>query len=161
MRTMPAVLVVEDEPAIAELIERGGGSSWLFPARKMQERMVPHIDLNTVGAAMAKNIRPVMLKQGVEEFTVHDLRRTARSHLSALGVLPHIAERCLNHSLGGLVGVYDQHDYMTERRAALKTWASFVLACEAAKPWHQNNVYRFGPLRDATRMTRSPRLVRG
>ena len=73
-------------------------------------------------------------------FTPHDLRSTARSHLAALGVDIIVAERCLNHSLGGLVGVYDQHDYMTERRAALETWASFVLACEAGEPWHQTNV---------------------
>ena len=76
----------------------------------------------------------------VRRFTPHDLRSTARSHLAALGVNVIVAERCLNHSLGGLVGVYDQHDYMTERRAALETWASFVLACEAGEPWQQNNV---------------------
>jgi integrase len=76
----------------------------------------------------------------VRRFTPHDLRSTARSHLAALGVNVIVAERCLNHSLGGLVGVYDQHDYMTERRAALETWASFVLACEAGEPWNQNSV---------------------
>ncbi len=43
--------------------------------------------------------------------------------------------RCLNHSLGGLVAVYDQHDYMTERRAALELWASFLLACESGREW--------------------------
>ena len=37
-----------------------------------------------------------------------------------------VAERCLNHSLGGLIAVYDQHDYMTERRAALSTWSDLV-----------------------------------
>ncbi|MFM9914231.1 MAG: hypothetical protein ACKVOX_00375 [Rhizobacter sp.] len=51
-----------------------------------------------------------------------------------------VAERCLNHSLGGLVGVYDQHDYMTERRTALETWASFVLACQASEPWYDDKV---------------------
>ena len=34
-------------------------------------------------------------------------------HLGALGVDVLIAERCLNHSLGGLVAVYDKHDYLT------------------------------------------------
>lgn len=75
----------------------------------------------------------------VRRFTPHDLRSTARSHLAALGVNIIVAERCLNHSLGGLVGVYDQHDYMTERRAALEKWASFVLACEADEPGQQYN----------------------
>ena len=47
-----------------------------------------------------------------------------------------VAERCLNHSLGGLVAVYDQHDYLTERRAALDTWCSFLQACELGKDWN-------------------------
>ena len=67
--------------------------------------------------------------------TPHDLRSTARSHLAALGVPVVVAERCLNHSLGGLVAVYDQHDYMTERRGALDLWARFILTCEAGKEW--------------------------
>jgi hypothetical protein len=51
-----------------------------------------------------------------------------------------VSERCLNHSLGGLVGVYDQHDYMTERRAALETWASLLEACEQGRPWKNGKV---------------------
>ena len=76
----------------------------------------------------------------VRRFTPHDLRSTARSHLAELGVSVLVAERCLNHTLGGLVAVYDQHDYLAERRAALETWAAFVLACEAGEPWRQGNV---------------------
>lgn len=68
-------------------------------------------------------------------FTPHDLRSTARSHLAALGVSITVVERCLNHSLGCLVAVYDQHDYMTERRAALELWARFILTCVVGKEW--------------------------
>jgi integrase len=71
----------------------------------------------------------------VRRFTPHDLRSTARSHLAALGVNILVAERCLNHSLGGLIAIYDQHDYMTERRAALELWTDFILACEAGRAW--------------------------
>lgn len=69
-------------------------------------------------------------------FTPHDLRSTARSHLGALGVDILVAERCLNHSLGGLVAVYDQHDYLTERRKALELWSAFLTACEFGKEWN-------------------------
>src|SRR5277367_3348297 len=41
----------------------------------------------------------------------------------------------LNHSLGGLIAVYDQHDYLTERRAALDLWTNFILACERGCEW--------------------------
>lgn len=68
-------------------------------------------------------------------FTPHDLRSTARSHLGALGIELLIAERCLNHSIGGLIAVYDQHDYLTERRAALELWTDFIISCESGHEW--------------------------
>lgn len=70
------------------------------------------------------------LRNKCRRFTPHDLRSTARSHLGALGVNLIIAERCLNHSLGGLIAVYDQHDYLSERRTALELWSNFILACD-------------------------------
>lgn len=119
------------------------GSRFVLPARQARRTRnhggadVPS-EQRTLNAAVHRLCDA--LGDKVRRFTPHDLRSTARSHLAALGVNIIVAERCLNHSLGGLVGVYDQHDYMTERRAALETWASFVLACEAGEPWHQNNV---------------------
>ena len=109
---------------LRELERLGGGSSWLLPARKMQSRMIPHIDLNTVGASLAKNIRP-MLKD-VAPFTVHDFRRTARTHLAALGVAPHVGERCLNHAVKGVEGIYMRHDFYEERKEALQKWADLL-----------------------------------
>jgi len=111
---------------LRELVRIGGGSAWLFPARKMQMRMVPHIDLNTVGAALAKHVRPMLKKQGVPEFTVHDFRRTARTHLAALGVTPYVAERCLNHAVKGVEGIYNRHDFFAERKEALQRWADVL-----------------------------------
>jgi len=115
---------------LRNVVGAGGGSAWLFPARKMQERMVPHIDLNTVGAALARHIRPALKKQGIPEFTVHDFRRTARTHLAALEVSPYVAERCLNHVVRGVEGIYNRHDFFDERRAALQKWADLLELCE-------------------------------
>lgn len=113
---------------VRDLVRLGDGSEWLLPARKMQERMVPHIDLNTVGANLNKCVRPLM--PGVQPFTLHDFRRTARTHLEALGVTPHIAERCLNHKVKGVEGIYNRHDYWPERKAALQKWADLLEQCE-------------------------------
>ena len=109
---------------LRELERLGGGSSWLLPARKMQSRMIPHIDLNTVGASLAKNIRPTL--KDVAPFTVHDFRRTARTHLAALGVAPHVGERCLNHAVKGVEGIYMRHDFYEERKEALQKWADLL-----------------------------------
>ena len=64
--------------------------------------------------------------RGVPPVRPHDLRRTARTWLGKLGTLPHVAERCLNHSLGHIEKIYDQGDYLAERRAALEKWDAFV-----------------------------------
>lgn len=116
--------------ALRELMRLAGSSAWLLPARKMQTRMVPHIDLNTVGAAIAKNVRP-LLGADFKAFVVHDFRRTARTHLESLGVAPHVAERCLNHKLKGVVGIYNRHDYFAERTDALQRWADRLEELEA------------------------------
>lgn len=121
----PAALV-----AIRELIRLGESSHWLLPARKMQSRMIPHIDLNTVGAALNKNIRPLLVKQGIEPFSVHDFRRTARTHLEALGVDWRVSERCLNHKIKGVEGIYNRHDFFNERKEALEKWAALLCQLE-------------------------------
>ncbi|MGH8190746.1 MAG: tyrosine-type recombinase/integrase [Rhodanobacteraceae bacterium] len=115
---------------VHELVRLAGGSAWLLPARKMQTRMIPHIDPNTITAAVAKSVRSRM---HVENFTVHDFRRTARTHLEALGVAPHVAERCLNHKLKGVEGIYNRHDYYAERAAALQGWADLLAELEAGE----------------------------
>ncbi len=89
--------------------------------------MLPHIHENTLNVALAK-VKPLM--PGIEPFCIHDFRRTARTHLAALGVEAHIAERCLNHRIRGIEGVYNRHDYFDERRKALELWAEFLEACE-------------------------------
>ena len=66
--------------------------------------------------------------------SVHDFRRTARTHLAALGVEPHVAERCLNHKLKGVEGVYNRHDYFEERRRAQEAWGQLLLKLEATQP---------------------------
>jgi len=51
---------------------------------------------------------------------LHDLRRTARSLMSRANVPTDIAERVLGHALAGIRGVYDQHEYLAEKRDALE-----------------------------------------
>ena len=64
-----------------------------------------------------------------DDWTFHDLRRTAATGMARLGVAPHIVERILNHSSGtfaGVAGVYNRFEYSPEMRAGLETWAAHV-----------------------------------
>jgi integrase len=65
---------------------------------------------------------------GVNSWRVHDLRRTARTNLSKLGVAADIAERVLGHVIPGVRKVYDRHEYVHEKRDALEQWAKRLRA---------------------------------
>jgi integrase len=60
------------------------------------------------------------------DWTLHDLRRTARSLMSRGGVRPDIAERVLGHVQQGVLGIYDRHGYREEKAHALKALASLI-----------------------------------
>ncbi|WP_439402675.1 tyrosine-type recombinase/integrase [Bradyrhizobium sp. DASA03068] len=59
-------------------------------------------------------------------WTLHDLRRTARSLMSRAGVPTDHAERALGHVIGGVRGVYDRHEYLSEKRRAFEALAALV-----------------------------------
>ena len=64
-------------------------------------------------------------------WTWHDLRRTTATGLQRLGIQLPVTEAALNHvsgSRGGIVSVYQKHDYLPEKAAALNAWADRVEA---------------------------------
>ena len=101
------------------------GSEYVFPKRRRDPReRVPHVGIDTLNVALQR------VKHGLAHFTLHDLRRTARTHLAVLGVRREVAERCLGHTLGGVEGTYDRHDYFEERRLALGQWTALLQDAE-------------------------------
>jgi hypothetical protein len=78
----------------------------------------------------------------VTGWTLHDLRRTARSLMSRAGILSDHAERCLGHVIGGVRGVYDRHEFHAEKKRAYEALAAQIE--RIVNP--QDNVV---PLRDA------------
>jgi integrase len=68
-------------------------------------------------------------------WTLHDLRRTARSLMSRAGVLPDIAERVLGHVVGGTVQqTYDRHTYTREKADALMRLAALIQEIVEPRP---------------------------
>lgn len=131
-------------PALAiewlkRLKELAGPSKWVLPARKMQHRMIPHIHEGTLGTALGK-VKPHM--PDVPPFTIHDLRRTARTHLAELGIDPVVAERCLNHKIKGVEGIYNRHDYFKERQEALNRWANLLDQLEKGENYNVTPIKR-------------------
>ncbi len=60
-------------------------------------------------------------------FSMHDLRRTARSNFSTLTEF-HIAEIMLGHSIGRIVQTYDKYDYLEEQDMAYEAWCERLYA---------------------------------
>lgn len=59
-----------------------------------------------------------------KHFTAHDLRRTCATRMAGLGVALHVVEKVLNHSLGGMLAVYNHNPYEKERVDAAELWAA-------------------------------------
>jgi len=117
---------------LEELQVRAFDSKYVFPNRRSSQ--YPYMGADTLNRAISKLFgrEPGKKKQppnkmgDMPHFTVHDLRRTCRSLLAANGVSSHVAERCLNHKLKGVEGVYNQYDYFDERREALTLLSSVI-----------------------------------
>lgn len=118
-----------------ELFELAGNSVYVLPAR-LRTRIErydgdAHVSKDAIREAIEywiENHSPV-----IRRFTPHDLRSTMKSHMRKLGVSRDISEMCLNHKLSGVEGIYDQHTYYEERRAALTVWAEFLASCQLKK----------------------------
>jgi integrase len=93
---------------------RVAGSDFVFNTGKG-----PITQFSTMKAALDR-------ASGVSDWTIHDLRRTARSLMSRAGVQPDHAERCLGHVVTGIRGTYDRHAFRDEKLAAFEALAALV-----------------------------------
>ena len=102
-------------PVLEILTAREQIGEWVFPSNYNRAKGAA-----TGHARDTKSARKrVQGLSGITGWTAHDLRRTARTIMSRLQTRQHIRERILNHSQGGVQGVYDQFDYLQEKRDAL------------------------------------------
>jgi integrase len=65
----------------------------------------------------------------VKAWRVHDLRRSAATHMAEIGVMPYVIEECLNHTTGRSVvsRTYNKSRYSREVRSALAQWSEYLL----------------------------------
>jgi integrase len=86
----------------------------------------------TLGRALAPNADQLHGRFGIAYFTAHDLRRTALTGIAKLGIAPITIAHVANHrsvaKAGPTLGIYIQHDYEREKRAALDRWGETLAA---------------------------------
>lgn len=78
------------------------------------------------GFGSGKAALDAKLPEGTPNWTVHDLRRTARSLMSRDGISGEHAERVMGHAIGGVEAIYDRHSYRDEKADALRRLASLI-----------------------------------
>ena len=68
--------------------------------------------------------RSIWADLDIPRFTVHDLRRSAATGMTGMGIDRLTVSRILNHKEGGITRIYDRHSYDQQKRHALEAWAS-------------------------------------
>ncbi len=102
-----------------ELKVLAGASELVMPGRGSLTKPFAHNAIN--------NALKVALKgQDIPAFTIHDLRRTASTLLHENGWPSDVVEKALNHTIGGVRGVYNRAEYETQRRQMLQFWADYI-----------------------------------
>lgn len=104
---------------LLELKSLAGDSTYILPGRSLDKpvsRTVFNMAVNTTLKTMPE----------FGHITVHDLRRTAASRLNDLGYNSDIIEKCLNHKMQGIRGIYNKAEYEKQRISMMQQWSNYV-----------------------------------
>ncbi len=95
-----------------------GDSRYIFPGRNLADKPMSHNTLNFL-------LQP-LLKQRINDFVIHDLRRTGATNLGELGYPMEVIEAALNHTKPGIQKVYHRTQYLEQREKMLADWANRI-----------------------------------
>jgi len=101
-----------------------GGSKFLLPSRYEGDKGMSNATLNRVIDVTVERAKKKELP--LEEFSVHDLRRTGSTLLHEAGFNSDWIEKCLAHEQRGVRAVYNKAEYAQQRRDMLQQWANMV-----------------------------------
>jgi integrase len=126
-RKKPEPHVVPLSPLAVQLLKKlkqlTGDGAYVLPARATAKSDAPYSE-----AVLSRAVRENKDHFGIEHFTPHDLRRTAASHMTRLGIPRLHVEKVLNHATGDIPEIYDRHDYIPQKREALEKWGKHLSA---------------------------------
>lgn len=109
-------------PYVFASAKSDGPISGLSPMKRALDKQILAIQR---GQAVEQGRDPESVEP-IEAWTLHDLRRTARSLMARANVRPDVAERVLGHVIPGVEGVYDRYAYFDEKADALARLESLL-----------------------------------
>ncbi|EDJ2375400.1 integrase [Salmonella enterica subsp. enterica serovar Mbandaka] len=101
-----------------------GGSEYLVPGRYNFRKPLSNAALNSLINRTVEEINEGGEK--IQDFTVHDLRRTASTLLHEAGYPSDWIEKALAHEQKGVRAVYNKAEYARQRAYMLQQWADMV-----------------------------------
>jgi integrase len=102
-----------------ELQTLAGGSELVLPGRSSLTKPFAHNAINSA-------LKVALAGQDIPAFTIHDLRLTSSTLLHENGWPSDVVEKALNHTIGGVRGVYNRAEYEPQRREMLQFWADYI-----------------------------------
>lgn len=120
MHVVPLPTVAASDLSRYQYSRATGDSPYVFPS--------PNDPLKPVtGVFVDKRMVTIRKKAKLENFRLHDLRRSATTYWGLLKIRPHIKDRLLNHRPKTVTdGHYDAFQYIDEKREALEKWEIFL-----------------------------------
>jgi integrase len=133
--------------------EDAGAWWWTIPAERAKNGLSHRVPLSPQAVTLVEGLRPssadqpwvfagrkhgqhvtnveraidrARARQGLTHFTPHDLRRTAASLMTSLGIPRLTVKKILNHADRDVTAIYDRHSYDSEKRVALEAWGRRV-----------------------------------
>jgi integrase len=134
------------------------GSLWLIPSARTKNKIEHEVPLPQQAMALLPEMRrgrahvfgrgrkggfsgfsrskarldaAIAKEHDLQPWRLHDLRRSAATHMHEIGIEPHIVEAVLNHvsgHKGGIAGTYNRARYREQKRAAVQRWADWLEA---------------------------------
>jgi integrase len=116
----PVVAMLRDVPRLGDFVFTHDGETHISGYAKAKSRLDSFLKASGVM---------------VLPWRLHDLRRTAATHMVRLGVSEGVVGRVLNHAAKGVTAkVYALHTYAPEKRNALDRWAAELMRSVAGEP---------------------------
>jgi integrase len=139
------------------------GATWDIPGTRTKNRRPHTVPLPSMARDILATVKPIVGKAGliftttgktpvsgwsktkhrldaamkIPSWRLHDLRRTFVTGLADLGIRPDVIELTVNHvsgMRGGIAGVYNRSELLTERRAALARWGQHIAGLVSGEP---------------------------
>jgi hypothetical protein len=101
-----------------------GGSEYLVPGRYNFRKPLSNAALNSLIDRTVKIINED--GEHIQDFTVHDMRRTASTLLHEAGYPSDWIEKALAHEQKGVRAVYNKAEYARQRAYMLQQWADMI-----------------------------------